>query len=145
MEVLIYQIGIVAIICISALFGKKARNIILVCLIAFTLIQVFTSWLIILQLVTIFIGYNISNSLIKNETVKTKPSTKHIIKTYDKNGGRIYNEYDENDDLPSDIREKIKSKKEIDRLTKEMYDNDPEHKKAVDDVIENMFKHMNKK
>jgi hypothetical protein len=138
MIVLIYQIGIIAIICISALFGKKARNIILICLITFTLVQVFTTWLIILQLITIFIAYSISKSLIKSE--KEKPSTKHIIKTNDKNGGRIYNEYDENDDLPSDIREKIKSKKEIQRLSKEMYDNDPEVKKATDDVIKNMFK-----
>lgn len=124
---------------------KKARNIILICLIVFTLIQVFTSWLLILQLVTIFIGYNISNSLIKKEKEKTQPSTKHIIKTSDKNGAKIYNEYGENDELLTEIREKIKSKKEIDRLIKEMYDNDLEHRKAVDDVIENMFKNKNKK
>jgi hypothetical protein len=70
MEILIYQILICIIIFFSGAFGGKARNITTIGLCLFTLIEVFTVKLAILQFITIFIAYAISRGYEekKNET-----------------------------------------------------------------------------
>lgn len=61
MEILIYQIIIGTIILISGAFGKKARNVVTIILCLFTLVEVFTVKLAILQFITIFLAYAFSS------------------------------------------------------------------------------------
>ena len=153
MAVFLYQIGIIGIISFGAYFGRTARNFIIVAAAMFTLVQVFTSWLMILQLASVFIGYLISESILSGEDTevlneifepqKQRQTTKHVIKTYE-DGKRVYREYDENDNLSPEIREKIKSDKEIKRLVQQMHDNDPEFRQAQQNVLDSMFKNKKK-
>ena len=149
MAVLFYQLGIFIAIQIAAVFGRKSRNTAIILISIFTILQVFVSWLLLLQFITIAISYNISNNLFfTNATkfVQDRKPNKVILKSYDNKGGRIYQEYDENDEnLSPDIRTKIENEKETRRLSQQAYDSDPEHRKAVDDVIANMFKNIPKK
>ena len=64
MAVLLYQIGIFLAIIIASTFGKKSRNTALILISIFTLLQVFMSWLLLLQFFTIFISYQLSNSFL---------------------------------------------------------------------------------
>lgn len=57
MEVLIYQIVIAVLILVAGTFGKKSRNIVTIIICLFTLIQVFTLKLAVLQFITIFVAY----------------------------------------------------------------------------------------
>ena len=146
MAVLLYQIGIFIAIQIAAMFGRNSRNTAIVLISIFTILQVFMSWLLLLQFITIYVSYNISNNLFFSNTPNkpvAKPQ-KTILKSYE-NGARVYREYDENDNLSPEIRKRIESQKEIRKITNDMYENDAEYKKAVDDVMNNMFKNINKK
>ena len=64
MAVLLYQVGIFLAIIIASTFGKKSRNTAVVLISIFTLLQVFMSWLLLLQFFTIFIAYQISDSML---------------------------------------------------------------------------------
>lgn len=66
MTVLFYQIGIFIAIQIAANFGKNSRNTAIVLISIFTILQVFMSWLLILQFITIYISYIISNNFYFN-------------------------------------------------------------------------------
>jgi hypothetical protein len=55
---------------ISGIFGRKARNSIVIGSVIFTLIMVFMSWLIILQLFTIAFAYFISESYVGTSSEK---------------------------------------------------------------------------
>lgn len=104
MDVLLYQIGIFLAIQIAALFGKSSRNTAIILISIFTILQVFMSWLLLLQFITIYISYNISKNLFfsnRNEKLDDKShqilkEVKPILKgeelfTYsDENGGRAY-------------------------------------------------------
>lgn len=68
MAVLLYQIGIFLAIIIASTFGKKSRNTAVILISIFTLLQVFMSWLLLLQFFTIFIAYQISNSFLSKQT-----------------------------------------------------------------------------
>ncbi|NDP25969.1 MAG: hypothetical protein GZ087_00875 [Flavobacterium sp.] len=57
MEVLIYQIVIVILILAAGAFGKKARNVVTIIICLFTIIEVFTFKLAVLQFITMFIAY----------------------------------------------------------------------------------------
>ena len=141
MAVLLYQIGIFIAIQIAAMFGRNSRNTAIVLISIFTILQVFMSWLLLLQFITIYVSYNISNNLFFSSTPNksvAKPQ-KTILKSYE-NGARVYREYDENDNLSHEIRKRIENQKEIRKITDNMYENDPEYRKAVDDVMNNMFK-----
>lgn len=61
MAILIYQIGIFAAIQISSMFGKSPRNAVIILIALFTVLQVFTSGLMILQFLTIFTSTYFSN------------------------------------------------------------------------------------
>jgi len=63
MKVLAFQIAILAIMLIFGSFGNAARNKTAILLVIFTIVMVFMSWLIILQLITIFAGYTLSQNL----------------------------------------------------------------------------------
>ena len=71
MAVLLYQIGIFLAVQIASLFGKSARNTAIILITIFTLLQVFMSWLLILQLITIFISYRVSKRWFENSKSKT--------------------------------------------------------------------------
>jgi len=63
MEILIYQIIIAASIIIVGLFGTKARNYVAIFFGIFTIVQIFTMWLAILQFFTIVMAYLVSDSI----------------------------------------------------------------------------------
>jgi hypothetical protein len=70
MAVLFYQIGIFLAIIIASKFGQKSRNTAVILISIFTVLQVFVSWLLILQFVTILIAYQFSNSILHKDTNK---------------------------------------------------------------------------
>lgn len=66
MAVFLYQIGIFLAIIIAANFGRRTRNTAVILISIFTVLQVFISWLLLLQFFTIFLSYQISNSILSN-------------------------------------------------------------------------------
>lgn len=70
MEVLLYQFAILFIIACSTIFGRRARNYVVIAILIFTVFQVFMFWLGVLQFFTVFIAYFISEGMLK----KPKPS-----------------------------------------------------------------------
>lgn len=68
MAVILYQIGIFLAIIIASKFGRNNRNTAVILISIFTLLQVFMSWLLLLQFLTIFIAYQYSNSLLNEKT-----------------------------------------------------------------------------
>lgn len=81
MAVLLYQVGIFLAITIASAFGKKSRNTAVILISIFTLLQVFMSWLLLLQFFTIFIAYQISNSYL-NKKIGDGQMTNSIKKKY---------------------------------------------------------------
>lgn len=69
MEVLFYQLAILFIIACSTIFGRRARNYVIITILVFTVFQVFMFWLGILQFFTVFFAYFISEGMFK----KPKP------------------------------------------------------------------------
>lgn len=67
MGIIFYQIGIFIAIQIAAFFGKNSRNVAIVLIGIFTLLQVFTSELMILQFATIFFAYLFSNKILEKD------------------------------------------------------------------------------
>lgn len=91
MHVLAYQVLIAIIIFISTFFGRFLRNITVLLLCLFTLFQVFTSWLVILQFITITISYFISesNSYLNDNKSKKRELNSTVI-SQNKNNYSIY-------------------------------------------------------
>ena len=67
MEILIYQVIIGGSILVSSFFGKMYRNIVTVIVSAFTLCNVFSDGLMILQFATIFFAFQFSQKILHNE------------------------------------------------------------------------------
>ncbi|MFI8379599.1 hypothetical protein [Leeuwenhoekiella sp. NPDC079379] len=63
MEVLVFQVGIFLAIIVLGAFGKKIRNGALIFFSVFTVVMVFTSGLMILQFLTIFLAYLVTDGL----------------------------------------------------------------------------------
>ena len=87
MEVFAFQICVLLLISLSSLFGRRIRNWMILFIGIFTLFAVFMTWLIILQFITIFIGYNISESLLRRaeerrELKRTQPRTENSSRIY---------------------------------------------------------------
>ena len=145
MAVLLYQIGIFFAIQIAAAFGKNSRNTAIVLISIFTILQVFMSWLLLLQFITIYISYNVSNNLFLKKTEKKIESNKALYSFRTENGGRGIREIDLND---SNIDSKIKRKAEIQKIIREQslkdYNEDPEIQEAVNDLISSRLKNTNK-
>lgn len=85
MDVLIYQIIIFCTIYIIGLFGKTARNATTIAISIFTLLMIFTTWLSILQFITIFIAYYFS--VIQEEKAKQSK----LIKQQERNFNKLDN------------------------------------------------------
>lgn len=83
MAVLLYQIGIFIAIQIAATFGRNSRNTAVVLISIFTILQVFMSWLLLLQFITIYISYNISNNYFsnKNKTQENQHQRRQTIQS----------------------------------------------------------------
>jgi len=137
MAVLLYQIGIFMAIQIASLFGKSARNTAIILITIFTLLQVFMSWLLLLQLITIFISYKVSKRWFENsenESSNKKPN--NVLYSYRENGGHSVTEVDlNNETVDAEIRRKAKLQEEARKVAKYSYENDPEMKSAVDEVL----------
>lgn len=76
MGILFYQIGIFIAIQVAAFFGKSSRNIAIILISIFTLLQVYTSGLMILQFITIFVSYIVSKNIIGNNENTTEKTNK---------------------------------------------------------------------
>ena len=141
MAVLFYQIGIFIAIQVAAIFGKKSRNTAIVLISIFTILQVFMSWLLILQFFTVIISYVISNNWFLNDSKNesSKKTNKILYSFRDKKGGRGIMEVDLDDqNLDPKIRSKALLQEEIRQQSLDDYKNDLEYKKAVDDVMKKM-------
>lgn len=64
MGILSYQLFFLVVIILSSVAGRRARNIVVIASVVFTINMVFTMPLALLQLVTIAIAYSISESII---------------------------------------------------------------------------------
>src|SRR5690606_16749259 len=129
--------GIFIAIQIASIFGKSARNTAIIIITIFTLLQVFMSWLLLLQLITIFIAYSFSKRWFEqNGTKQTQKKPNTVMYSYRENGGHSVTEVDLNDEnLDIEIRRKAILQEEIRKEAKNSYDNDPQMRSAVDGVL----------
>lgn len=81
MEVLGFQVLFFFLILISGLFGRKARNLVVIGSLIFTVIMVFMTWLIILQFFTIIIAYIITEKYVGSSEEKPEVIHKPEIRT----------------------------------------------------------------
>lgn len=88
MEVLIFQVCLASIILISSFFGRKIRNWLILFVCIFTVVMVFMTWLILLQFVTIFISYSISESIIQNAEIARE--NKRLQQNQNSGNGKFY-------------------------------------------------------
>lgn len=94
MAVFLYQIGIFTAIIIASYFGKKARNTTVILISIFTILQVFMSWLLILQFFTIIIAYSITLSTTKKKSRKKAVPKKREVEFKNRNQELEYNQLD---------------------------------------------------
>lgn len=78
MLVILYQVGIFIAIQIAASFGKNSRNTAVVLISIFTFLQVYMSWLLVLQFFTIYLAYRFSSNRFKRNKVKTATAKTYI-------------------------------------------------------------------
>lgn len=137
MAVLLYQVGIFLAIQIASLFGKGARNTAIILITIFTFLQVFLSWLLILQLITIFISYLFSKRWFENsEHKRTNRESNKVLYSFRDNRGRSVIEVDLNDEtLDKEIRRKAMLQEEIRKEAQNSNENDPEMRNAVDPFL----------
>jgi len=140
MAVLFYQIGIFLALQIASLFGKSARNTAIILITIFTLLQVFMSWLLLLQLITIFISYSFSKRWFNNSDNKqNRKEPNNVLYGFRENGGHTVTEVDLNDEnLDEDIRWIATFQNKMRNDAKTRYDNDSDYKSAVDGVLNNI-------
>ncbi|WP_282074102.1 hypothetical protein [Polaribacter atrinae] len=79
MEVLLYQIGIFLAILIAGKLGEKSRITAIVLICIFTILQVYMSWLLILQFITIIFSYIISKKIFSTEIKENISSKKENL------------------------------------------------------------------
>lgn len=126
MEVLLYQIGIFLAIQIAAKIGKNSRNTAIVLISIFTILQVFMSWLLVLQFITIFISYIVSKNFSSKEKTNTNSSEKNEVNLEVKQKKLITKLKKESN--TEEKRKTIKEIKKIDEINK---------KRAINEFNEN--------
>jgi len=140
MEVILYQIGIFFLIQIASIFGKSLRNFAIFFICIFTISQIFTSWLLVLQFITIYFSYNISNKLFFKDSEKEIKSNKMRYSYTDENGGKVLTEIDLDDkNLDPKIKSRAILQNKIRQDSLDNYKNDPEYKKITDELMSKMF------
>jgi len=70
--ILFYQLVILAIILVAARFGESALKRVTIAVVIFTFTHVFMPWLMVLQFGTIFLGYRLGKSIIRDPAEKDK-------------------------------------------------------------------------
>ncbi len=108
MSILLYQIGIFVTIQIATFYSRKARNTALILITMFTFLQVFISWLLILQLITIYISYQFSKNILTSNLSNTqnsyeKSNKERFYRQSNINGRVIFKEVDINDILEKKV------------------------------------------
>ncbi len=160
MGILIYQIGIFLAIQLSTFYGgKSTRNVAIILISIFTILQVYTNQLMILQFITIFISYLVSRNILgksNGETIDTiieevdnlvsgnYDSTSNITKRTKESTLKAGNELDDINNEESlewvkQIHEKIVNSKKQDILET---DNSDSYK--VYQIIKLFIEHQNK-
>ncbi|MBW1618974.1 transposase, partial [Empedobacter falsenii] len=140
MTILAYQIIIFFIIQLSSFFGKKIRNIVIFLSIIFTIIEVFTTWLTLLQFVTIFVSYQVSKIWFNDKVHIKKEEDLVRFDDYDEKGRRFYREVDLNDsNIDDGLRDKAVKSKRIEELAREGLKNNPKLNKMMKDHMDNMI------
>lgn len=79
MEVLIYQVVIAILILLAGSFGKKTRNIVTIVICLFTIIQVFTLKLALLQFFTIFVAFMYSKNQEEKKIIEKKEEFNYYV------------------------------------------------------------------
>jgi len=92
MEIILFQIGVFVAIIIIGLFGKKARIGICVFLLIFTMLAVFTSGLMMLQFITIGLGYWASSAMAP-KSVPKEHKLKHWSENYNSKADYHFSNY----------------------------------------------------
>lgn len=82
MEVFVFQIIIFGIIFFSSFSGRRAVNLVSLIICVFTFLAIFTTWLMILQFVTIFVSYSIAVERIKNSENSIQSTQTTSSETY---------------------------------------------------------------
>lgn len=82
MAVLLYQIGIFFAIIIASKYGQKSRNTAVLLISIFTVLQVFMSWLLLLQFATIYVAYQVSNSILSKSENNNEPQSFDKFSSY---------------------------------------------------------------
>ncbi len=140
MSILAYQIIIFFIIQLSSFFGKKIRNIVIFLSIIYTIIEVFTTWLTLLQFVTIFVSYQVSKIWFNDKVHIKKEEDLVRFDDYDEKGRRFYREVDLNDsNIDDELREKAVKSKRIEELAREGLKNNPKLNKMMKNHMDNMI------
>ena len=70
MNILFFQIAIYLIIIIASKYSRSSRNTAIILISVFTLFAVFTTGLMIIQFLTIYLAYNKSNSILEKKEKK---------------------------------------------------------------------------
>ncbi|MGL2994455.1 XAC2610-related protein [Flavobacterium sp. TSSA_36] len=79
MEVLFYQVGIAILILLAGNFGKKTRNIVTIVICLFTIIEVFTLKLALLQFFTIFVAFLYSKNQEEKKIIEKKEEFNYYV------------------------------------------------------------------
>lgn len=107
MSVFLYQLGIFLAIQIVSRFGKNSRNIAIMFISFFTILQVFMTWLLLLQFITIIISYIFSEQLFFQPKEKNKINNENI--------NRIKHEYNSKNTITAskELGKKVKTTSEM--------------------------------
>lgn len=79
MEVLIYQVVIAILILLAGSFGQKTRNVVTLIICLFTIIEVFTIKLALLQFFTIFVAFLYSKNYEDKKNIKQKEEFNYYV------------------------------------------------------------------
>lgn len=107
MGILIYQIGIFIAIQIAAFFGKSSRNVAIILISIFTVLQVYTSQLMILQFLTIIVSYFVAKNFFDNKKENSNEE-QHIDYEMNKSIKNIERQNENNENLDDAFGEEFK-------------------------------------
>ena len=81
MAVILYQVGIFFAIQIAANYSRDSRNTALILISIFTILQVFMTWLLLLQFITIYLAYSYSETILERNNRKNNSKNISTQKT----------------------------------------------------------------
>ncbi|MBL7471363.1 hypothetical protein [Robertkochia sediminum] len=131
MEVIIFQLGVFAAIFIGALFGRGGRNLAIIALSIFTIVMVFTTWLMILQFITIYMAYEFTEGILDRMETTASDNQNHTFKENNQKSHQQPNPYPGYENS-SFVKGRAVTRKSVERILEEA-----NRSKAVDDVVKN--------